>query len=109
MSEQATHTQAFPSADDVLATLRAQEAELHAAGIQHLSLFGSVARGDMALDDDVELAVVLDPAAHIGLIGLSALEQRVGHLIGHSVELVPEPVEAQHVRAYIERDRKRAF
>ncbi len=109
MSERATHTKACPAADDVIATLRAHEAELRAAGIRHLSLFGSVARGDAGPNDDVELAVVLDPDAHIGLIGLSGLERLIGNLIGHNVELVPEPVRAPHLRAYIERDRKRAF
>ena len=109
MNEQATHTRACPQADDVIVTLRAHEAELRAAGIRHLSLFGSVARGDITPGDDVDLAVVLDPAAHIGLIGLSGLERRIGNLIGHSVELVPEPVEDAHVRANIERDRRRAF
>jgi hypothetical protein len=63
----------------------------------------------MAPEDDVELAVVLDPAAHIGLIGLSTLERRIAHLIGFRVYLVPEPVRDPHRRADIERDRKRAF
>ena len=109
MSEQATDTQASPSADDVLATPRAHEAELRTAGIRHLALFGSVARGDMAPNDNVEFAVVLDPAAHIGLIGLSGLERHVENLIGYRVNLVPEPIRDPHLRAIIERDRIRAF
>jgi len=95
MNELTTHTQVCPKADDVIATLRAHEAELRAAGIKRLSLFGSVARGDAGPDSDVEFAVVLDPGAHIGLIGLSALERRVGDLVGRKVELVPEPVETR--------------
>ncbi len=109
MSELAPHTQACPLADDVIASLRAHESELRAIGIKRVSLFGSVARGDAGPDSDVELAVVLDPAAHIGLIGLSALERRIEGLIGHTVELVPEPVETPHLRASIDRDRELAF
>ena len=62
MSEQATQTRACPRADDVIATLRAHEAELRAAGIHRLSLFGSVARGDAGPDSDVDLAAELDRA-----------------------------------------------
>ena len=50
MSEQATRTRTCPLADDVIVTLRAHEAELRAAGINRLSLFGSVARGDAGSD-----------------------------------------------------------
>jgi predicted nucleotidyltransferase len=109
MSELKTHTQVCPTADDVIATLRAHEAELRAAGIKRLSLFGSIARGDAGPESDVEFAVVLDRAAHIGLIGLSALERRIADLIGHEVHLVPEPVESPHLREYIGRDCKLAF
>src|SRR5580692_5790396 len=106
MADLASHTKACPLADNVIAILQAHEAELRAAGIRRLSLFGPVARGDMDPESDVDVAVVFDPAAHIGLLGLSSLERRIGELIGHKVDLVPEPVEAPRLRASIERDRK---
>jgi len=109
MSEQATHTGVCSSADDVIATLRAHEADLRAAGIKSLSLFGPIARGEADPEDDVDLAVTFDPAAHIGLIGLNSLERRIGELIGRKAELVPESVESPYLRADIERDRKLAF
>ena len=52
-------TTATDMAEHVIATLRAHEAELHRAGIRHLSLFGSVARGDATVDSDVDLVVEL--------------------------------------------------
>jgi uncharacterized protein len=109
MSEQATQTQLCPRADEVLATLRAHEQELRAAGIKRLSLFGSVARGDASPNSDVDLAVELDRDARIGLVELVALERRLGELIGRKVDLLPEPVEKPRLRVNIERDRKRAF
>ncbi|MGD0429827.1 MAG: nucleotidyltransferase domain-containing protein [Acetobacteraceae bacterium] len=109
MSEQAMHTRVCSSADDVIAILRAHEPELRAAGVKSLWLFGPIARGESDPDGDVDLAVTLDPVSHIGLIGLSSLERRIGNLIGRTVELVPEPVETPHLRASIERDRKFAF
>ncbi len=109
MSEQATHTRVCFSADDVIEILRAHEPALRAAGIKGLSLFGPLARGEAGPEDDVDLAVALDPAAHIGLIGLGGLERRIGELIGRPAHLVPESVESPYVRADIERDRKLAF
>ena len=96
-------------AERVIATLRAHEAELRRAGIRHLSLFGSVARGDARADSDVDLLVDLDPEARIGLFALGALERRLAELVGRPVELLPEPVEKPRLKAKIERDRRLAF
>ena len=96
-------------AEHVITTLREHEAELRRAGIRHLSLFGSVARGDAEPGSDVDLVVELDPDARIGLFALGALERRLSELIGHPVDLLPEPIEKPRVRASIERDRRRAF
>jgi predicted nucleotidyltransferase len=96
-------------AEHVIATLRAHKAELRKAGIRHLSLFGSVARGDAEDQSDVDLAAELDPDAGIGLFALGALERRLANLVGRKVDLLPEPVEKPRLRANIERDRRRAF
>jgi predicted nucleotidyltransferase len=96
-------------AEQVIATLRAHEAELRAAGIRRLSLFGSVARGDAEAESDVDLAAEFDPAARMDLIRLVGLERRLGELLGRPVDLLPEPVEKPRLRANIERDRVRAF
>jgi len=96
-------------AGHVIAMLRAHEAELRLAGIRHLSLFGSVARGDAAEDSDIDLAVEFDPAAEMDLIRLVALERRIGEALGRAVEILPEPVENPRLRANVERDRRVAF
>jgi predicted nucleotidyltransferase len=41
--------------DSILGILRAHEPELKAAGLMHLSLFGSVARGEHTVESDVDL------------------------------------------------------
>jgi predicted nucleotidyltransferase len=97
------------AAETIIATLRAHEAELRQAGIRRLSLFGSVARGDAEADSDVDLAAELDPDAHIGLFRLTALERRLGEILGRQVDLLPEPVEKQRLRVNIDRDRRRVF
>lgn len=105
----ATTTTRTATAARVIATLRAHEAELRAAGIRRLSLFGSVARGDDEPESDVDLAAELDPEAGIGLFQLVRLERRLGAILGRPVDLLPEPVEKPRLRANLERDRVRAF
>lgn len=51
----------FNDRNPVLRTLRALEPELHAAGVLHVSVFGSVARGEDAAGSDVDLALDLAP------------------------------------------------
>jgi len=48
------------SRDDVIRMLKAHEAELKAAGIVRLSVFGSAARGDNSPESDVDLLAGFD-------------------------------------------------
>ncbi|HVC56785.1 MAG TPA: nucleotidyltransferase domain-containing protein [Stellaceae bacterium] len=98
-----------PTGELILEMLRAHEPELLAAGICHLSLFGSAARGEDDRESDIDLAAELDPDAQIGLFELAALERRLSTLLGRSVDLLPEPVEKRRLQASIDRDRRRAF
>jgi uncharacterized protein len=109
MSELAPRTRLHPLADNVIATLRAHEPELRAAGILRLSLFGSVARGDAGPESDVDLTAEFDPAARMDLVRLVALERRITELVGRKVDLLPEPVEKPRLRANIHRDQKLVF
>ena len=85
------------------------EAELRNAGIRHLSLFGSVARGDEEAGSDVDLAAEFDPDARLDLFRLAALERRIAEIVGRRVDLLPEPAEKPRLRINIERDRRLAF
>ena len=96
-------------AEQIIGTLRAHEAELRRAGIRRLSLFGSIARGDAEAASDVDLAAEFDPAAHMDLFRLNALEHRLAEILGRRVDLLPEPVEKPRLRANIDRDRQHAF
>jgi predicted nucleotidyltransferase len=46
--------------DEVIATLRAHEPELRAAGVVRLSLFGSAARDEARADSDIDLLAAFD-------------------------------------------------
>jgi uncharacterized protein len=97
------------TADEIVESLRAHAAELRAAGIRHVSLFGSVARGEAGPDSDIDLAVELDRDKHITLIGLAGIELRLGELLGRKVDLLPEPIGKPRLRVNVDRDRRRVF
>ena len=46
-----------PNAEDIIATLRANEAVLRQNGIIHAALFGSRARGDNRPDSDIDILI----------------------------------------------------
>jgi predicted nucleotidyltransferase len=97
------------TAERVIATLRAHEAELRRAGLRSVSLFGSVARGETETDSDIDLAAEFDPAARMDLLQLTALERRIAELLGSPVDLLPEPAEKSRLQHQINRDRLRAY
>ena len=99
--------------DEILAKLRAREAELRARGVQRMALFGSVARGDNESNSDVDLIADLDRMIvpnGFGYFGfLDNLRQDLERFLGRSVDIVTEPVINPRLRFMIERDRVQAF
>jgi predicted nucleotidyltransferase len=111
LSRQA-HTKQPPRnalAKRIIAILRAHETELRQAGILHLSLFGSVARDEPEAASDIDLAAEFDPTARMDLFPLTALESRLGEILGRRVDLLFESTEKARLRANVDRDRRRAF
>ena len=97
---------------DVLAVLRAQEAALRARGIESLSVFGSVARGEAGPGSDVDLAAKLDPraASELGLSGLARIADDMARMLDRKVDLVSEhPWAKARFKADLDRDRAVAF
>lgn len=95
--------------ESAIRTLRAHEAELRALGVQRLSLFGSLARGEAGPDSDVDLAVTLDPTRKIGLFRYAALREQLTDLLGREVDMVSEPVAKERLKVRIDRDRVHVF
>lgn len=73
----------------VIAKLRQHEPELRAAGVMHLSLFGSVARGDQSWQSDVDLMAEFDPGREYSLLDRVRLERRLAEILGAPVDLAP--------------------
>jgi len=93
----------------VLSRLNSNKDRLRALGLKRLSLFGSMARGEASAGSDVDLAVVLDEAAHIDLFRFAAISEQVSRLLDMPVDLVAEPTRNPRMQANIERDRLRVY
>jgi predicted nucleotidyltransferase len=99
--------------DQAIAILRAHEPELRAAGAEHLSIFGSVARGDATTRSDVDVVVRLTPEASGGGFAyfgrLDDLTRLLEKILGCSVDVIAEPVRKEPLRKNIEREATLAF
>lgn len=94
---------------NIIEKLRSHEDELRGRGVERLSVFGSVARGEAKSSSDVDLAVCFAPAAKIGLFAFAALGERMGELLGVDVDLVSEPARSLRMQREIDRDRVHVF
>lgn len=79
----------------VLQVLRAIEPELQAAGVRHVSLFGSVARGEDRADSDVDLALDLAPdtlpTGFQFVVYVENLKRRIAAALRRDVDIVILP------------------
>jgi uncharacterized protein len=57
---------------------------LRARGITHLSLFGSMARGEAGPRSDVDLLIEVDPNSHFSLFDLVDLQEYLLELLSRS-------------------------
>jgi uncharacterized protein len=73
----------------VIAKLRQHEPELRAAGVLHLSLFGSVARSEGSPQSDVDLMAEFDASRDYSLLDRVRLERRLAEILGAPVDLAP--------------------
>jgi predicted nucleotidyltransferase len=72
----------------IIARLREHEGELKEAGIQHLSLHGSYARGTAIREaSDVDIIADFDRARKLSLIGRVHLENRLTDILGVKADL----------------------
>ncbi len=56
--------------------------------ITELALFGSVLREDFRPDSDIDVLVTFAPDAHYSLFDLVQLQEKLGQIFGHEVDLV---------------------
>ena len=93
----------------IIRLLRDHEAELRAAGVVRLALFGSVARREQTTDSDIDLLAALDTGKRLSLLDVVHLENRLTDLLGRKVDLVEDRSLKPDVRRRVEKDAVRAF
>jgi predicted nucleotidyltransferase len=71
----------------ILAILRKHAPELQDAGLVHLRVFGSVARGEASPRSDVDLLAEFDRSKRLTLITIGRIESRLGDLLDAKVDL----------------------
>src|SRR6185312_7117480 len=94
----------------IIAKLRAHERELKAAGITHLSLHGSYARGTMTPEaSDVDIIAEFDPARRLSLLDMVVIGIRLADILGVRVALCPANSMKVSVAAKANREAVLAF
>jgi predicted nucleotidyltransferase len=95
--------------DQVIATLRAHEQEIRAAGVVRLSLFGSTVRREDRPDSDIDLLAAFDETRQISLMDVVGIENQLADLLGRPVELVEEGTLKPRVKKSVDAEAVRAF
>ena len=95
--------------DEILARLRALEAELRRMGVRSLALFGSVARGEDTPESDVDIVVSIEPEAKLSLLGFAGISRRLTDLLEREVDLVEREVLRPAFAQEVARDEVRVF
>jgi predicted nucleotidyltransferase len=98
---------------NVLSTLRALEPELRAVGVRHISVFGSVARGEDTATSDVDLALDLapdtTPPGFQFVVHIERLKRRLATALSCDVDLVVLPAQRPGLRETLSREAIAAF
>jgi uncharacterized protein len=94
--------------DDVIAALRAMREDLKPLGVRHVSVFGSVARGEAGVNSDIDLALDVDPAAipdGFAFIGyVEDLKRLLAKRLGTDVDVVLLPAERPQLQETLRRE-----
>ena len=94
----------------VIATLREHQPELKAAGVEHLFLHGSYARGTAIRgQSDVDVIAEFDPGRSLSLLDMVAIENLLADMLGVKVVLSPANTLKEPVRQKAAREAVLAF
>jgi len=89
--------------------LKSSEPQLRRRGIAHLSVFGSLVRGEARDDSDIDIAVEIESGRSFSLIRMEDTRLLLEDILGCSVDLGEIESFRPAVRAAFEQDQVRVF
>ncbi|MDT7533253.1 nucleotidyltransferase domain-containing protein [Sphingobium sp. SA2] len=95
--------------EEAIARIKPHEAELRAAGITSLALFGSVARGEARADSDVDLMCEIDKTRVHDLLDFIGIQLRLKDIVGQQVDLVQQAFMRPRIAQNAAKDQIRVF
>ncbi len=95
--------------DEVIATLRAHEADLRGRGVLHAALFGSLARGEAGPESDIDLMIEIAPDAPVDAFAYVAITRFLEDMFPVKVDVAEREGLKPLVRPNVERDAIYAF
>ena len=93
---------------EVLSRIKRYRPEFEALGVEHLRVFGSVARGEASAASDVDVMATFRPRLRPGL-NVIRLRRRLEEVLGRPVDLVRAPVKDRDLKRVIEDEGVNAF
>ena len=103
------HDRAPPGLGKAIPIMRRHADELRKRGVEHLYVFGSLARGEAGSQSDIDLAIDVAPDADLSLLDLVGLQQYVEDLLVWPVDLVERRMLKRLVRPEVEQDAIQIF
>lgn len=97
------------NAQEALAILRRHESDLRARGIAHAAVFGSIARGEIRPDSDIDIMIDIDPNAHVTLFDYVGLQDYIAALFDRPVDVIDREALKPDLRTPTARDAVYAF
>lgn len=93
----------------VVQQLKTTETELRRRGIAHLSVFGSLVRGEARDDSDIDIAVEIEPGRSFSLIRMEDTRLLLEDVLGRPVDLGEIESFRPTVREAFEHDQVQVF
>jgi len=94
---------------EIIARLQENEPALRARGVRHAVLFGSRARGDDRPENDINMMIEFDPAAHVTLFNYAGLKDYIAGLFEGPVDVVNRDGLKPYIRPAVTTDAIYAF
>jgi len=94
---------------DIIATLRENEAALRARGVCHAGVFGLRARDDNRPDCDIDIMIEIEPDALVGVYEYVGIKEYITSLFDGPVDVVDRESLKPYVRTAATTDAIHAF